>query len=434
MVNTLLLLAVLICIVGAFFVLRKESASSSVLNLKNVQIEQVRNEEKIQALQAQLHEKTTRLQEFQEKNSHLQNHNIQLQTQLQNEQENSVQKIKLLQEAKESLSLQFKDLSAQALKQGSETASKDLKTLLEPLKENIKEFKEKVEKSQTSHIEGNAKLLNELHHLKNFNSQISQEAQALTRALKQDTKTQGNWGETTLRMILEQSGLQKNLHYIAQPVYKNENGSKLLPDFVIKLPQNRQIIIDSKVSLVAYERYVNAQNNNGKKEALKAYMNSVNVHIKQLSNKSYNELETINCLDFVFMFMPIEGAFLTLCQENSQIFNEAFKQKVLIVSPTNLTMLLRVIENIWHTENQQQKAQEIAKKAAGLYDKFYGFIEDLDKVGSQIAQLQKTYDDAKNKLHEGRGNLVRQVEGFKKLGVMPKKSLQRTSANVFFGQ
>ncbi|MGB5966420.1 MAG: DNA recombination protein RmuC [Sulfurimonadaceae bacterium] len=337
------------------------------------------------------------------------------------------EKIKLLDEAKETLKQQFSHLANEIFeskaKRFEEGSQERLQILLKPFREQITNFSKQTEERFVTENSERAVLRKELSQLRELNEQITQDAKNLTNALKGENKTQGNWGEIVLERILEESGLREGMEYETQGSFKGEEGNTLRPDVIIHLPQEKDIIIDSKVSLVAYERFMSAENPEEKERALKQHLASINAHIKGLSEKKYEKLEGVHTLDFILLFMPIEGAFLLALEQDGSFFSRAYEKNIMIVSPSTLLVTLRTIEHIWRTERQEQNAQEIARQAEALYDKFVAFVEDLTKIGDQIGKTQESYDKALSKLSTGKGNLLRRVESMKKLGLKPKKSL-----------
>ena len=283
--------------------------------------------------------------------------------------------------------------------------------------------KQKVEETNKESIRGNASLREQLSMLKDMNQQITQEAKNLTEALKGQSKTQGNWGEFILESILEKSGLVKGREYVVQESLTTESGKRFQPDVIIKLPENKSIVIDSKVSLVAYERFVSSEDEQEKQLALREHINSLRSHTKNLSLKNYQNLYQLESLDFVLMFMPIEPAFALAVQNDPSIFNDAFEQNIVIVSPSTLLATLRTISSIWRQESQNKYALEIAKQSGDMLDKFAAFVDDLISVGKGLVNAKDNYDKAMNKLTEGRGNLISRSEKIKKLGAKASKSL-----------
>ncbi len=337
------------------------------------------------------------------------------------------EKIKLLDEAKETLKQQFSHLANEIFesktKRFEESSQERLQLLLKPFREQITNFSKQTEERFVTENSERAVLRKELSQLRELNEQITQDARNLTNALKGENKTQGNWGEIVLERILEESGLREGMEYETQGSFKGEEGNTLRPDVIIHLPQEKDIVIDSKVSLVAYERFMSAESPEEKESALKQHLASINAHIKGLSEKKYEKLEGVHTLDFILLFMPIEGAFLLALEQDGTFFSRAYEKNIMIVSPSTLLVTLRTIEHIWRTERQEQNAQEIALQAENLYDKFVMFVDDLKKIGTQIGKTQESYENALNKLSTGRGNLLNRVESMKKLGLKPKKSL-----------
>ena len=299
----------------------------------------------------------------------------------------------------------------------------NLAEVLNPLKDKIVEFEKKVDQTNRENIERNSALREQLISLKELNQRITKEAENLTRALKGDTKTQGNWGEFILESILENSGLEKNREYVIQDTYFNEEGRRFQPDVIVKLPEDKNIVIDSKVTLVAYERYVSNDDEREKATYLKNHLQAVRTRIKELSKKEYQARYGVKGLDFILMFIPIEPAFSLAVQHDSTLFNEAYEKNIVIVSPTTLIATLRTISNIWKNEYQNRNAMEIARQGGDLYDKFVGFTEDLKSVGKHIDATQQSYLEAMKKLYRGKGDLVSRAQKIKKLGAKTSKSL-----------
>ena len=298
--------------------------------------------------------------------------------------------------------------------------------LLNPLGEKIKDFEKKVNDVYISEGKERASLKNQLEMLQQLNQQMSKEANNLTKALKGENKTQGNWGEFILESVLEKSGLVKGSEYKIQESYTNEDGKRLQPDVIINLPENKTLIIDSKVSLNAYERFSSAENDEERLQAAKEHILSLRTHLKGLSGKSYQNIHQIQSLDFVLLFIPIEPAFALAVQSDAGLFNDAFEKNIVIVSPTTLLATLRTVASIWRNEKQSANAIDIAKKAGDLYDKFEGFIKDLIEVGKKIDQTKANYSDAMNKLVDGKGNIINRFEELRKLGAKADKQLPQS--------
>jgi len=346
------------------------------------------------------------------------------------------EKIALLESAERRLQEQFENLANKIFEQKHEkftaTSKAGLDAMLSPLKEQIEGFKKQVTDQYVKEGQERASLKTEILGLKELNQQITQDASALTKALKGDNKQQGNWGEVVLERILTESGLREGHEFETQVSLRNESGKLYQPDVVVHLPNEKDIVIDSKVSLAHYERYFNEkgdekQHKAERKQHLAGHINSLKTHIKELSKKEYQDLEGIRTLDYILMFVPIESAFYIAIEESPDIFQFALDNNIMIVSPTNLLVALRTINNIWQVEYQNQNAQEISKKAADMYDKFASFVDDLEGVGLSLNTVKKKYDAAMNKLSEGNGNLVKRAEDFRKLGVQTKKRISSKS-------
>jgi len=321
----------------------------------------------------------------------------------------------------------FKNLANEILEDKSERFTKqnqqNISDILKPLQERIKEFETKVDNSHKSNLVSNTSLLEQIKHLKELNKQISDDASNLTKALKGDVKMQGNWGEVILERILEESGLRKGIEYETQVSLNDEEGHRLQPDVVINLPEEKHIIVDSKVSLINYEQLVSATEIKDKEISLKALVASVKAHIDGLSKKHYQNLKGLNSPDFVMIFMPIEGSFSTVFQADNSLYSYALDKQIVITSPSTMLATLRTIAFIWRQENQTRNAQEIARQSGLLYDKFVGFLTDLEKIGTNIERSEKSYQEAVKKLSTGRDNLVRKVEKLKELGAKTSKAI-----------
>jgi DNA recombination protein RmuC len=384
------------------------------------------------------HEKQHWLQQYQQSKDVAHDLRTQLESQsarFEQEQIASQDKLQLLESAEKRLQEQFENLANKIFEQKHEKfnqASKaGLDSLLSPLKEQIEGFKRQVTDQYVKEGQERASLKTEIMGLKELNLQITQDAAALTKALKGDNKAQGNWGEVVLERILKESGLREGHEFDTQVALKNEAGKSYQPDVVVHLPNDKDVIIDSKVSLAAYERYFNQQDNELLRAGhLKDHVNSLRNHIKELGKKDYQDLKGLRSLDYVLLFIPIESAFLLAADHAPDLLKLAFDNNIMLVSPTNLLVALRTINNIWQYEYQNQNAQLIAEHAAKLYDKFHGFIVDMEKVGKSIESTQKSYEGAMNKLSSGKGNLVRQVEQFRKLGVQTNKKLDSQLLNM----
>ncbi len=345
---------------------------------------------------------------------------------LREQQESHQQRLTDLQGARDELRAQFAELAGKIFDEReqrfAESSQQRLGQLLDPLKERIQSFEKRVDESYQQEARERFSLGKELERLQQLNQRLGDEATNLTRALK-GQKTQGNWGELVLEQVLEHAGLEKGREYETQVSLKSADGERFQPDVLIMLPDDKQVIIDAKVSLTAWQQYVVADDEVIRQQALKQHLLSLRSHLKGLSGKQYQRLDGVRSLDFVLLFVPIEAAFAAALQGDSGLFQDAFDQHVVIVSPTTLLATLRVIDSLWRQERQSQNAREIAERAGQLYDKFVAFISDLDEVGSRLQQLDKAYASARNKLVEGRGNLVGRVENLKLLGARASKSL-----------
>lgn len=339
------------------------------------------------------------------------------------------EKLLLLQDAEKHLNTQFENLANKIFEQKAEkftkTSEHGINHLLSPLKQQIDDFKKQIGDQYIKEGQERASLKTEILGLKELNLQITQEAAALTNALKGDNKQQGNWGEVVLSRILDESGLREGHEYEIQKHLVADDGKRYRPDVVVHLPNQKDIVIDSKVSLVAHEKVVNAESDEDRKRALKEHITSMKGHIKGLSKKDYQDLAGVKTLDYVLMFVPIESAFISAVQSEPELVKLAMDNQIMLVSPTNLLVALRTINNIWQYEYQNQHAKTIADKAKKMYDKFAGFVEDMQKIGKNMETLEKSYDSAMNKLSSGRGNLIGQAESFKGLGVTPTKSIDK---------
>ena len=341
------------------------------------------------------------------------------------QQKNTEQKAEV-DKIQEKFTKEFENLANRILDVKSEKFTKqnkeNIENILNPLKEKIKTFEDKVEKSQKENISIHSSLKEQLLNLQSQNLKITQEAENLTKALKGDSKMQGNWGELVLERVLEKSGLEKDREYSVQQSFTREDGSRVLPDVIINLPDGKKMIVDAKVSLTAYERYINAEEESREKY-LKEHIGSIKTHVYQLSSKKYEDLYEMESPDFVLMFIPIEPAFAVAINNDNSIYNKAFEQNIVIVTPSTLLATLRTIDSMWNNEKQQRNAIEIARQAGALYDKFEGFITDLTKVGKKMDEAKTEYKGAMNKLVEGRGNIITSIEKLKKMGAKAKKSL-----------
>jgi DNA recombination protein RmuC len=337
------------------------------------------------------------------------------------------------EELREKFTKEFENLANKILEEKSvkftEQNRDNLKTILGPLAEKIHLFERKVEDTHKESIDYHAALRQQIIGLKEMNEAMSRETINLTRALKGDAKMQGNWGELILERVLEKSGLEKGREYYVQQSHATEEGTRILPDVVINLPDGKKMIVDSKVSLVAYERYVNEDDDPLRMVHLKEHVNSIRRHIDQLSAKNYHDLYSMESPDFVLLFIPMEPAFAIALTEDTTLYNKAFERNIVIVTPSTLLATLRTIDSMWTNQKQQENALEIARQAGALYDKFEGFVGDLINVGKKMEEGKKAYEGAMGKLVQGKGNIIVSIEKLKKMGAKAKKALPENILN-----
>lgn len=380
----------------------------------------------ITSLNATLQEANNEKKKIQSEKEQQGNQIVRYQADLENLQQKHAEQKSELEKLQEKFTKDFEILANKILedksKKFTESNKENIENILTPLNKKIREFEEKVEKSQKENISIHAALKEQLLSLQNQNLKITQEAENLTKALKGDSKMQGNWGELVLERVLEKSGLEKDREYSVQQNFTREDGSRVLPDVIINMPDGKKMIVDSKVSLTDYERYTNAEEEE-KARFLKDHINSLRKHVEQLSAKKYEDLYEMESPDFVLMFVPIEPAFAIAINEDVSLYNKAFEQNIVIVTPATLLATLRTIDTMWSNEKQQRNAIEIARQAGALYDKFEGFVMDLTKVGKKMDEAKTEYRGAMNKLVEGRGNIVTSIEKLKKMGAKAKKSI-----------
>ena len=331
--------------------------------------------------------------------------------------------VKIQEEAK----LQFENLANKILEEKTlkftEQNQQNLKNILNPLQEKITDFEKKVENTHKESIDYHAALRQQILGLKEMNLQMSKETLNLTKALKGDSKIQGNWGELVLERVLEKSGLEKGREYEIQKSFTTEEGNRVQPDVIINLPDGKKMIVDSKVSLTAYEKYIDEEDDEQKNSFLKEHVNSLKRHVEQLGSKNYQHLYQMESPDFVLLFIPIEPAFAIALNEDTQLYNKAFEKNIVIVTPSTLLATLRTIDSMWTNQKQQENAYEIARQAGALYDKFDGFVTDLVKIGKKMDEAKTEYEGAMNKLVDGKGNLITSVQKLKIMGAKAKKSL-----------
>ena len=329
----------------------------------------------------------------------------------------------------EKFRLEFKNLANEILeektKKFTEQNKINIDDILKPLSEKIKDFEKKVEDTYDKESKQRFSLKEEIKRLEELNRQVSNDTLNLTKALKGESKTQGNWGEVVLENILERSGLVKDREYFVQQSFTDEKGKRLQPDVVITYPGARNLVIDSKVSLTAYERYVSAENDSEKESALKEHITSIKNHVSELSQKNYQDIYELKSIDFVMMFLPVEPAYLLAIQKNPELWNYAYDKRILLISPTNLIAALKMVESMWRQEYQSKNVMEIARQSGDLYDKFVGLFDDLVDIGKKLNATKTSYDASMNKLYSGKGNLIKRVERIKILGAKTSKELPK---------
>lgn len=332
-----------------------------------------------------------------------------------------------VEQLQEKFTKEFENLANKILEEKSnkftEQNKENMKNILSPLQEKILHFEKKVEDTHKESIDYHAALRQQILGLRDMNEKMSKETINLTKALKGDSKLQGNWGELVLERVLEKSGLEKGREYEVQQSFTNEEGARILPDVIINLPDGKKMVVDSKVSLTGYERYVNEEDDDLKATYLKEHVTSIKRHVEQLSAKNYQDIYQMESPDFVLLFIPIEPAFALALNDDNTLYNKAFEKNIVIVTPTTLLATLRTIDSMWTNQKQQENAIEIARQAGALYDKFEGFVSDLIKIGKKMDEAKSEYGNAMNKLVDGKGNLVTSVEKLKKMGAKAKKAL-----------
>ena len=407
-------LLVIILIVLIILLLRKPANSNQNETINYLKEEKTRLEDELADLRERFNEDRSNL--------------VRAEANVNSYQEKLVQQQKSIEDLQQKFTLEFTNIANKILDEKSAkfTAQNqtNLDTILNPLKANIKSFEEKVDKVYKDEALERSELKGVIFQLMDQSKQIQTDANNLTKALKGDSKKQGNWGEVILERVLESSGLVKDREYRTQASLNNAEGARLQPDVIIDLPDDKNLIVDAKISLVAYEKMVSSETEEEKLAYLKQHLASVKSHIDGLASKNYQNLYQINSPDFVLLFMPIESTFSITIQADTELFNYAWNKKVVIVSPTTLLATLRTIASIWKVDRQNKNVFEIAEEAGALYDKFVGFLDDMDKIGKHIGMTQKAHDDAFKKLQYGNGNLIGKVEKIKKLGAKTKSSKQ----------
>jgi DNA recombination protein RmuC len=329
----------------------------------------------------------------------------------------------LFRESRDALKREFELLAGGVFEQQERRQEQGLQSVLAPLKDQLAEFRRRVEEVYHTESKDRASLLTEVRSLQQASKRINTETENLTRALKGDVKLQGNWGEVVLERILEDSGLRAGREYFLQETHRSADGQNKRPDARVRLPDGRDVVIDAKVSLSAYERSLQAAGATEREALLGQHVASLRAHVKRLAGQEYDQLEGVSSLDFVLMFVPIESAFSLAMEQDQRLYSEAFDKRIVIVTPTTLMMTLRVIHNVWRFDKQNRHAEEIARRAGAMYDKLRGLVEDMDTIGRQLETLQRTHRAALGKLVAGRGNLVRQAERFQELGAPVRQPL-----------
>jgi DNA recombination protein RmuC len=413
----------------------KQISSEQKLETARVELSSVQGQ--LKHTQATLAERELDAKKLIEKEAKIDQLNLQiaeLNTQLnqarverQKDQENVDEKLLLLQSNKAQLSQEFENLSNKIFeeknKQFKASSQEGLNSLLTPFKDQLEGLRKKVDDVYVAESKDRSALKEQITSLHDLNKQITEEAASLARALRGEKKTQGNWGELVLETVLEKSGLRNGEEYVREKSITDEDGERFRPDVIINLPDQKHIVVDSKVSLNAYTDYVNAISDADRIKFLKQHIDAVRIHIKSLSDKSYAKLPGVNSPDFVFLFMPIEPAFMVAFQHDDQLFNDAFELRIVVVTPTTLLASLRTVASLWSIERQNKNAKQLAEQAGKVHDKLVGFVEEMEKIGKQLGTVQGTYDSAWGKLKEGRGNLISQAHKFKDLGVRVKKEI-----------
>jgi DNA recombination protein RmuC len=371
-----------------------------------------------------------RLDDLQANNQLLSNSLTKVGSELESEKRIAQERMEQFNESKVQLTEHFKNLAQDILEEKSQRFAsqnqQNLDLLLRPLQEKITDFRKRVDDVYAEETRERASLQAEIHGLTALNMKMSQEANALTKALRKDSKAQGNWGELVLETILVNCGLRRGFEFDVQDTQRNDQGSLVYPDVVIHLPENKHVVIDSKVSLTAYIRSVETDDQDLQKAELNAHVQSMRAHMSGLSSKNYQDLYGLGSIDFVLMFIPIEPAFLAAISHESELFQEALAKNIVLVCPSTLHATVRTIAHVWRQEQQNRNAQEIARLCGAMYDKFVGFVDDLQSVGERINQTQKSYDEAFKKLSTGNGNLIRSAQKVRELGVKPNKALSNT--------
>ena len=415
----------IISLILLILLVKSQLAINNSNQVFNLQLSQVRQQN--QTLINEVNQLDTELNQYRQQNIEQFATISELKTRLEETRNAAHERQTILEQSEQRLTTQFENLANRIFehsgKKIEQQNKQSLNFLLSPLKEQLDSFKKQVQDSFGEEAKERHTLTHEIRNLQQLNQQMAKEATNLTNALKGNNKVQGNWGEFILSQILDNSGLRLGYEYDTQVNLTNENNQRLQPDVIVHLPQGGDVVIDSKVTLVAYERYFNNDEEIVKTKALSDHLTAVRNHLKQLSQKDYHKLIGINSLDYILMFIPVEPAFLCAIDSDPSLINDALKNNIMIVSPTTLLVALRTIHNLWRYEHQNRNAELIADKASKLYDKVRGFVEDMENLGSTLDKAQQTYQNSLNKLSKGRGNIIGQIERFRELGVEVKKPI-----------
>lgn len=424
--NIPFILAIIIFVVMIIWIVRLLSSRHNQQQLFDLKIAQKSQDNQILLQQVTLLQ--NELNDCRQKNIELTVNGRELTTRLEEAKILADEKQKILITSEQRLTTQFENLANRIFdasgKKLEQQNQQSLHHLLTPLKDQLDGFKKQVQESFSTEAKERHTLTFEIRNLQKLNDQMSKEAINLTNALKGNNKTQGNWGEVILNRILENSGLRQGNEYELQVSLNNDNNQRMQPDVIVHLPQGNDVIIDAKMTLIAYERYFNSEDEQDRSKAMSEHLLAVRNHIKQLSQKDYHKLHGIKSLDYILMFIPVEPAFLAAIDQDPTLINDALKQNIMIVSPTTLLVALRTINNLWRYEYQNRNAELIADRASKLYDKVRGFIEDMETLGSSLDKANQTYHSSMNKLIKGRGNIIGQIEQFRNMGVEVKKPIK----------
>ena len=380
-------------------------------------------ETQVSTLSEQLQNLHTELADVRNKLIEARTKNAAVEARLTEAQHGFEQREALFRETSEALKKEFEHLANKVFDNQEERQKAKLQNVLTPFRDQIVDFRKRVEEVYRTDTKERASLLTEIKNLQQASDRINTEAENLTKALKGDKKIQGNWGELVLERVLEESGLRRDHEYFVQVSTRNEQGSLKRPDVLIRLPDNKDVVVDSKVTLNAYEQALASEDEDDREQFLRQHLSNLRAHVRNLSEQDYDKLPDVRSLDFVLLFVPIESAFTLAMEHDHKLFTDAFANRIVIVSPTTLMMTLRIINNVWRYEKQNRNAQEIARRAGALYDKLRGLVEEMDALGKQLATADKTYHQVYAKLTTGKGNLVRQVEQFRELGAQVKKPM-----------